>query len=63
VGQNVHLKLQELAGSANTMKGVANGMTVSSGVRPARLIHGSSRAFMAYSCNKKHRLAVLKKNG
>ncbi len=46
VGQNVHLKLQELAGSANTMNGVANGMTVSNGVRPTRLIRGSSRAFM-----------------
>ena len=46
VGQNVHLKLQELAGSTKTMNGVARGMTVSSGVRPTRLICGSSRAFM-----------------
>ena len=46
VGQNVHLKLQELAGSTNTMNGVASGMTVSSGVRPSRLIRGFSCAFM-----------------
>src|SRR5664279_1539859 len=46
VGQKVHLKLHELAGSTKTMKGVASGMTVSSAVRPSRLIRGSSRAFM-----------------
>ena len=34
VGQKVHWKLHELAGSANTMNGVESGMTVSSGVRP-----------------------------
>ena len=63
VGQNVHLKLQELAGSAKTMNGVASGMTVSSAVRPSRLIRGSSRAFMRVSCNERRRPNVLQDNG
>ena len=37
VGQNVHSKLQELAGSAKTMNGVDSGMTVSSAVRPIEI--------------------------
>src|SRR5262245_18167062 len=54
VGQNVHLKLQELAGSTKTMNGVVSGITVSSGVRPTRLMRGSSRAFMWFPAERSH---------
>ena len=46
VGQNLHWKLQALAGSTKTTNGVSSGMTVSSGVRPSRLIRGFSCAFI-----------------
>src|SRR3569832_1039666 len=46
VGQNVHWKLQALAGSAKTTNGVDIGMTGSSAVRPVWVTRGSSRAFL-----------------
>ena len=64
VGQNVHLKLQELAGSTKTMKGVAQ--------RDDRLERRASleidsrlRAELscAFSCNERRRLNVLQDNG